>query len=104
VWLSLVDKGSYAESWKTAASGFRKAVPQEKWEALVSAARTPFGKIKQRSLGSATRAKSLPGAPDGEYVVFDYSSSFEQKSAANERVTTVKDTDGVWRVVGYFVK
>jgi hypothetical protein len=46
----------------------------------------------------------LPGAPDGEYVVFDYSSSFEQKSAANERVTTVKDTDGVWRVVGYFVK
>jgi hypothetical protein len=48
--------------------------------------------------------KSLPGAPDGEYVVIQYRTSFENKNDAIETVTPMKDTDGTWRVSGYYVK
>jgi hypothetical protein len=37
---------------------------------------------------------TLPGAPDGEYVVFQFNTSFEQKSAAVETVTAIREKDG----------
>jgi hypothetical protein len=46
----------------------------------------------------------LPGAPDGEYVVIQYESSFEHKQAAVETVTPMLDKDGTWRVSGYFIR
>ena len=103
-WLSLVDAGNYAQSWETAATFFKSAVPSEKWQAAAKTARTPFGAFKSRILKSATMATALPGAPDGEYVVFDFDAAYEKKAAAAERVTVVREKDGSWRVVGYFVK
>ncbi len=46
----------------------------------------------------------MPGAPDGEYVVIQYDSSFEHKQAAVETVTPMLDKDGKWRVSGYYIK
>jgi hypothetical protein len=103
-WLSLIDSETYAESWETAASGFKNAITSERWQAAVANARRPMGKLKQRSLDKATTARTLPGAPDGEYVVFQFNTAFENKAAAVETVTAAKDTDGMWRIAGYFVK
>ena len=103
-WLSLVDSESYAESWTAAASGFKNAVSQERWEGLVRCGSGPLGRLKERSLSKATPTKTVPGAPDGEYVVFQFGTSFEDKAAAIEIVTAVKDTDGTWRIGGYFIK
>jgi hypothetical protein len=47
---------------------------------------------------------TLPGAPDGEYVVIQYQSSFGKKNLAVETVTPMLDQDGVWRVSGYFIR
>jgi hypothetical protein len=57
-----------------------------------------------RKLKSAAYTKTLPGAPDGEYVVIRYESSFEHKQSAVETVTPMLDKDGVWRVSGYYIK
>ena len=103
-WLTLVDTGNYAQSWETAATFFKNAVPSERWQAAANTARSPFGGFKSRTLKSATTATTLPGAPDGEYVVFDFDATYEKKSAAAERVTVVREKDGSWRVVGYFIK
>jgi len=103
-WLSLIDNETYAESWQTAASGFKARVTQTQWETMVAGARRPFGKLKQRALSKATAAKTLPGAPDGEYVVFQFNTAFENKAAAVETVTAARDSDGTWRIAGYFVK
>jgi hypothetical protein len=103
-WLSLIDSQSYAASWDTAAIMFRDKVTQEKWRTAVQAARTPFGQMKSRTLKSATSATTLPGAPDGEYVVFRFTTSFENKAAALETVTTMREKDGTWHVAGYFVQ
>jgi hypothetical protein len=49
-------------------------------------------------------SQSLPGAPDGEYVVIQFATSFENKKSAIETVTPMLDSDGEWRVSGYFIK
>jgi hypothetical protein len=102
-WLSLIDAADYAKSWDESATFFKNAITSEKWQAAVKTARGAFGALKSRTVKSATTATKLPGAPEGDYVVFDFDAIFEQKPAA-ERVTVVRDRDGAWRVVGYFVK
>ena len=47
---------------------------------------------------------SLPGAPDGEYVVIQYATTFENKKSAIETITPMLDGDGKWRVSGYYIK
>jgi hypothetical protein len=83
---------------------FRNAITQETWQAAMQAARAPLGRMKSRTLRSATSTTTLPGAPDGEYVVFQFNTSFEQKSAGVETVTAIREKDGTWRVGGYFIQ
>jgi hypothetical protein len=45
----------------------------------------------------------LPGVPDGEYVVIQFSTVLEKKAAATETVTPMKGPDGHWRVSGYYI-
>ncbi len=49
-------------------------------------------------------ATSLPGAPDGQYVVIQYKTAFENKKAGVETITPMLDKDKKWRVSGYFIK
>ncbi|MGE3853355.1 MAG: DUF4019 domain-containing protein [Planctomycetota bacterium] len=103
-WVALIDQGQYASSWEAAAASFKNAVPQQKWAEAVSVARGPFGALKSRGVKSTTATKTLPGAPDGDYVVLQFNTAFEQKAAALETITVLHDPDGQWRVVGYFVR
>ena len=103
-WLALVDRGAYAESWTAAAAAFKRQLTSEQWTKAIESARGPFGKLVSRRLRTASYRTSLPGAPDGEYVVLQYDASFENKKEATETVTPMKDPDGVWRVSGYYVR
>jgi hypothetical protein len=103
-WLMLVDAEQYQESWKEAASFFRERTTPERWEQIVKPARGAFGALKERKLKSATYMTALPGAPDGEYVVIQFTTAFEKKQTAIETVTPMMDTDGKWRVSGYYIK
>ncbi len=103
-WLALVDADKHEESWKEAAELFRNAITPEQWQQALKAARGPLGKLVSRKLKSATYETSLPGAPDGQYVVIQFDSEFENKKVAVETVTPMLDKDGQWRVSGYFIK
>jgi hypothetical protein len=103
-WLGLVDQGKYAESWKEAATLFRNAINQGQWEQSLQGVRKPLGKLITRKIRTKTYRTSLPGAPDGEYVVIEFESSFENKKSAVETVTPMMDKDGKWRVSGYYIK
>ena len=102
-WLGLIDAGNYARSWTDAAFSFRQRISQSQWQTAAANARSPFGALKSRALRSATLKSTLPGAPDGQYVVIQYASSFEHKASAIETVTPMLDTDGKWRVSGYYI-
>ncbi len=103
-WLAQVDAGKYADSWTSAASAFKQAVTHEKWQDAVKRVRDQVGALKTRTKSSAAPMTNPPGAPPGEYVIFQYSATFEQRATATETVTAVRDTDGTWRIVGYFVQ
>jgi len=103
-WLQLADNGKYGESWNKAATLFKKAVTKEKWEQAMKQVREPLGKLLSRKVKSATYTTTLPGAPDGEYVVIQFETSFANKKSAVETVTPMMDTDGKWHVSGYFIR
>jgi formylglycine-generating enzyme len=103
-WLKLVDGGKYAESWEGMAELAQKAMKQADWRKSLETFRTPLGKVVGRKLKSAEYAMSLPGAPDGEYVVLQYETEFEHKKAAVETITPMKEKDGKWKVSGYYLK
>ena len=103
-WLSLVDEGNYAESWNQASALFKGAVTKHRWQQSLKAARAPLGKLMVRKLKSKQYTKTLPGAPDGEYIVIQYETTFENKKSAVETVTPMLDKDGKWRVSGYYIK
>lgn len=103
-WLALVDTEKYSESWDEAAQFFKGAVEKEQWIQAMQSGRKPFGQNISRELNSKNYRTSLPGAPDGEYVVIQFKASFENKKSAIETITPMLDKDGQWRVSGYFMK
>jgi hypothetical protein len=103
-WLSLVDGEDYAASWDAAAPLFKSAVSKDQWANMLQASRAPLGKLISRNIKSAVYKTSLPGAPDGQYVVIQFESSFEHKKSAIETVTPSLGDDGQWRASGYFIR
>ncbi len=103
-WLAIVDAGDYAASWKEAAAFLKNTVKPEQLELSMKATRKPLGKVTSRKMKTKNYRTSLPGAPDGEYVVIQFETSFENKKKSIETVTPMKDKDGKWRVSGYYIK
>jgi hypothetical protein len=103
-WLGHVDQGRYDQSWDEAAPFFKESVAKVKWETSLDAARAPLGVAVARKMRSATYATTLPGAPEGEYVVIEYNTTFENRPQSVETVTPMRDKDGTWKVAGYFIR
>jgi hypothetical protein len=103
-WLSLIDNGNYAGSWQEASAYFQGAIDEERWTASLNGVRKPLGRSMSRKLQTAKYETALPGAPDGQYVVMQFRTSFAKKKAAIETVTFMLDKDRKWRAAGYFIK
>jgi len=103
-WLKLGDEGKYYESWDEAAQYFKNAITKEQWKTSLESVRSPLGKVLSRNLKSKKYTKTLPGAPDGEYVVIQYETSFQNKQQAIETITPMLDKNGKWKVSGYYIR
>ena len=91
-------------TWDEAAAIFKARISRPDWEKALRSGRSQFDALKARAVKSATFTRTLPGAPDGEYVVIQFDTQFENKAAAVETVTAMHEKDGSWRVAGYFIK
>jgi Protein of unknown function (DUF4019) len=103
-WLGVLDGGSYAAAYDQAAPVVKAAVTKDGWVRQMNAVRAPLGNVASRQVASATYATSLPGAPDGKYVVMQFNTSFQHKKTAVETLTMVLADDGQWKAAGYFIK
>jgi hypothetical protein len=103
-WLALVDAGRNAESWDAASSYFKWTVTKQKWDARLVNARVPLGPVASRKLSRTKYTTDLEGAPKGEYVLIEFKTAFDTMPKAIENVTTLRDTDGEWRICGYNIK
>jgi hypothetical protein len=103
-WLALVDAGNYAGSWEQSAVLFKAALSASSWASAAQAKRAALGELKLREINSTAFTRKMPDAPDGEYVVIMYASTFENGSEATEIVIPVHEKDGSWRVSGYDIR
>ena len=103
-WLKLLDDGDYMACYQQASQIVKDHLSQDAFVQQFSATRKILGAVVSRNLKVAQYATSLPGAPDGQYVVIEYDTSFANKKSATETVTPMLDKDGQWRVSGYYIK
>ena len=104
IWIRDVDEGHYAEAWQATGSVFRKAVSQKAQIAAWNKYRKPSGPVARRTLREATYTESLPRAARGKYVLVRFNTTFENHSNAIETIVEQLETDGQWRVTGYWIK
>lgn len=102
-WLALVDRTQYGVAWSEAAFVFRSQISALDWLKAAAEARNPLGGVITRNSISAIYATNLPDAPDGEYVVLQFQTDFENSVKAIETVTSMLD-EGQWKVAGYYVR
>ena len=112
-WLTLVDANNYGESWEQASSLFKDGIrtaslflagiSKQQWRSTLSATLVPLGRVRSRELRSEQYVNELPSAPEGEYFVLEYETSFERQRKVDERLILMKDADGEWRVAEYRV-
>ncbi len=102
-WLKIIDAEDYAKSYLETGKIFQSAVTNEKWISSITPIRKQMGKLIARENFSTTYTTTVPGAPDGEYVILQFKTSFANKKEATETVSVVKE-NGSWKVVGYFIK
>ena len=100
-WLGLLDRRDWGTAWERSGALFRKNVPLGTWMDNIPNVRAPFGTLQQREVVSAVYKTTMPGHPDGEYVTVSFVSKFDKKAEVRELVTTVRESDGRWRVTGY---
>jgi hypothetical protein len=103
-WLALIDGESVLDSWGAAGSKFKQAITPARWGESLQEVRAPFGALEQRTMLATSFSKTLPGAPDGDYALVQFRTTFAKKTAARETVTLERETDGAWRVIGYFIR
>jgi hypothetical protein len=101
-WLKLIDSARYADSWRDASTYFRSRVPEKQWVTMVQGVRAPLGALVSRKQLSITFETTLPGAPDGNYAVIVFDTSFQNKASAMEQLTVMADGEK-WRAAGYFI-
>ena len=102
-WLQWIDRAEYNDAFQHAAKAMQSGTEAE-FARAISQTRAPLGPLASRKLRGAKETTTLPGAPDGQYVVTQYDSSFAHKRSAVETVIAVEEPDKVWRVTGYFIK
>jgi hypothetical protein len=94
-WLTLVDDGNYAQSWKDAATGFRPR-SADSWATQAAALRAPLGAVASRDLKDVDLSHP-------QTAVVRYDVSFAHRTGAVETVTLAFEK-GAWAVTGYSLK
>jgi hypothetical protein len=97
-WLSLVDRGNYSQTWNDLSDVLKSAFTKVDWVNSLSSYHKSFGKLTKRKQQYVTES-SDPSI--GDYLIFQYQSSFEKKNIVNEAVSVIKDRDGNWKILGY---
>jgi hypothetical protein len=62
-------------------------IGQADWQKTLDAVRTPLGRMLSRKVIVAKYTRTVPGGPDGDYVIVQFETSFEKKQTAIKTVT-----------------
>jgi hypothetical protein len=102
-WLELLDANQLSRAYDQCAELLKKDVTRQKFASGVRDFRKPYGKVKDRQPSKFARAHVMPGAPEGDYALIEFETTFAKKKG-DEQVVWMLEKDGIWRVSGYFIR
>ncbi len=102
-WLGLVDRRDNDGMWNNLSPIAASMITKESFTSQVARVRDMLGELKQREFAKAEHKTSLPGVPDGNYYLLEFKTSFEKKKEAVETII-MHESDGTWKVCGYFMR
>ena len=99
-WLEIQDSGNYKQCWSSAHPFFQATNPEAKWVNSARETRNKLGPVIERTLTQSQYMTKLPfpGAPEGEYVISTFETTFKNKGRMLEVVIDAKTDDGSWQV------
>jgi DNA-binding CsgD family transcriptional regulator len=97
-WLTIVDAGHWAESWRATGESFRSLNTVEAWTQASEQGRVPLGAMISRADLSH---ETVPAPPHGLEMV-KFRTRFANRAGATETLTLVREGQA-WRVVGYWI-
>ena len=101
--LGYLDHGRFADSYAYTGMLIRSQLDREAFASQVEKARAGTGVVQSRELIDAGYTTTVPGAPEGQYVVLHYHSSFANRPDTVETLT-LAFAKGYWRVSGWYIK
>jgi hypothetical protein len=102
-WFSLIGGHDWAAAWRASGALMTSRLTEQLWTAKVEPVRTPLGKVVSRVFQTVIRTATLPGAPDGDYEVLTFRTSFTNKRDATETVVLAHEGQA-WKADGYFIR
>jgi len=78
-------------------------VDQATWSTQVKSVRDDCGDLVSRKVVKVDPRKSLPGVPDGDYILLTYQSDFAEETQLTETLVLTLEKDH-WRAAGYFIR
>jgi hypothetical protein len=101
--LGYLDQGRFADSYAYTGMLIRTQLDRDAFSTQIQKTRVGTGALQSRELIDAGYTTTVPGAPDGQYVILHYHASFANRQDAVETVT-LAFAKGYWRVAGYYIK
>ena len=98
-----LDHGRYADSYAYTGMLIRAQLDRDSFAKQLEKARAGTGALLLRELIDASYTTTVPGAPEGQYVMLHYSASFANRQETLETLT-LAFAKGYWRVSGYYIK
>ena len=81
----------------------RAQLDREAFAKQIAKTRAGVGPLLSRELIDASYTTTVPGAPEGQYVVLHYGVSFANRQEEVETIV-LAFAKGYWRVSGYYIK
>jgi hypothetical protein len=98
-----LDQGRFADSYAYTSMLIRTQLDRDAFSTQIQKTRAGTGALQSRELIDAGYSTTVPGAPEGQYVILHYHASFANRPDAVETVT-LAFAKGYWRVAGYYIK
>lgn len=98
-WMKLMDSEEYSAAWNSGAANMRKDMPKFAWNMLASTIHLPLGAARSRTFKSSEAIAATADKPAS--ITLTYIGDYENSHSVLEKVTTVHEADGQWRVSGF---
>jgi hypothetical protein len=102
-YLGYLDQGRFADSYAYTGLLMRNQLDPQTYAAKIENMRSGVGALQGRQLIDANLVNSVPGAPEGQYIVVHYHANYLNLNDAVDTITLAFQK-GYWRVIGYYIK